>query len=898
MNQIFLYNKIISKTYILAVVGLVSIFCNLNHTHAAAGDIRQIRIAGNTVHNGWTAEIDIEGVATGGVYNTGLSTNNDPANSGIVFTVTSPGFDVNGNTTTIVRNVYGTKFVRKPFPNQTVADEISNGDTTTIKVALSDFVYSGDTNITATIKSGLYVRNATSSAVVNFPVINNSTLDYPKVIARWVWPGFEKVSGDFLVEALAFHRSGQHGKPVAAVKFTARDEDGNTVTQIVNDLTKSTRQGDANVVQVYAATIPTAGLTQGQKIEVNFEAYPWVGTASSVTNSAIGADGFAQPDERLGPLTNVLDKTGSYGTAYALVDLSGKVSTTTGAQVYNSQSEAESAGAAKAFTTIGRAAEAIKAYQKANFGRNSAGGGVILINQGNHTFPGYTPPDLGPMDTWLTVKPATNVANAVIARGSNAVFRAEKLKVEGLTISSTSTTGILRGSTSTSALWLHNNTLNLTAQGPIYSFRTAYATQNRIVALAQGLRQFSVQRSPYALIRGNNSDRLVSGTLYAIVGNNNINLTSSGFIESNNNAGQRLSENSIYAFNSVFRQTASNSMAYSAVPVRGIAVVQNVLESLSSVTPNMQIAADSTTAPVNNVIIWNNTMSGARTNLAYNEYGTTNVARFNWSKRFNSYYDVNTKDDTFGAGPANGIRQGSWPMTYNIGTMGDISQVTTFPGSFEGISSRIKAGVASPLYIQDGSRIGTNLGNGNYNLAPNSIALDFATSTDWLNLTLPFDFAGNPIYGPKDSGAYEFIPPFTMGTDSVNTSNGIRLYGDGKFRNRGLSASGSADLLVSIPSGKTSDWLDIQILSWDGATTTRSWRESTTSKGVSNTYHSIGGLVPGSIYTLNVNGAIAQNIPECPDGACVAGSNGKVTFTYTGGYTSPVVFTLTENPTV
>src|SRR3989344_8337761 len=119
---------------------------------AATGDISAVRIAGDTNHNGWTAEIDIEGLATGGTYAFGMGANNDPSSAKIVFTVTSPGYDTSGNSTTIARTVYGTQWVRKASPDDATADEASAGGTLTVKVSLSDFIYADET-ATVTIAS-------------------------------------------------------------------------------------------------------------------------------------------------------------------------------------------------------------------------------------------------------------------------------------------------------------------------------------------------------------------------------------------------------------------------------------------------------------------------------------------------------------------------------------------------------------------------------------------------------------------------------------------------------------------------------------------------------------------------------------------------------------------------
>lgn len=891
--------KFFFKTSALAILLLFVGIVGVQNVYAATGDITAVRIAGDTVHNGWTAEIDISGLSTGGTYAMGLGANNDPGGAKVVFTVNSPGYDSNGNATTITRTVYGTKFVRQTYPSNALADESESGGTLTVKVALSDFVYSGDSSITANIAPGFYTQGTANTASSGISVTNSSALAYPKVIGRWAWPGYERVTGDFLIEAVAFHRSAQNGKPLASMKFIATDQHGNSTTQTVADMTVSTRTGDANTVLVYAATMPVSTLTQGDLLTINFEAYPWVGDSTAVLNSATTSDGFAQPEERIGPLTAVNDKNGTFGIGYALVNSAGTTSTTTGAVVYASQAAAESAGNSTAFITIGRAAAAIQDYHRINFSRNDAGGGVILLTEGSYTFPGFTPNDLGSTtasttNAWLIVKNASTAAkaNTIISAGTNATFKAERLKIEGITLSASSGSSIIRGRAASDALWLHDTTINLTSTGPILVYKAVYATQNAVTAYSNGFGAFSTNKSPYVLIRGNTSTPVVTGNLYAIIGNKNINLSNSGkgFIETGNASGHRISDNSIYAFNTVYGTTGANLIAGNTLINGGIAYVQNVLESLSSSQPILQIAADSSTTVVNNVIIWNNTLAGQRTNFAYNEYTTDNFARFNWSQRFNSLADWNTKDDTFGAGPPNGVRQGSWPVTYNIGTVGNRSQVANFPGSFDGLFTNLQSTVSAPLYTLDKSYNGTAAGNGTYTLVATSTAIDLATSTSSTYQALPYDLLGNARYGASDSGAYEYQPPLLMGTDLISTSTIVRVYGDEKFRNKKIPTNAAtANLSVSLAGSNTTDWLDISISTWmNTGTRQKTWTETSSTTALTNTVHTVGELSANTAYAVSMDGGVGTNITgaSCTAGICTSNGSGYITFTYTGGYST------------
>ncbi len=756
------------RTLLSVLFVAVLFFTSTSFAHAATGDIKAVRILGDTVHNGWTAEIDIEGLAIGGKYNTGISTStkNSPDAAKVVFTITSPGFDTEGNAITTTRTVYGTKFVRLPYPNNLKADETvatttnENGVITTVlttKVALSDFVYAEDTNITAAIAPNFYTSASSTNAAATIAVVNNSVLTYPKSIGRWAWPGYERVTTDFPVEAVIFNRFAKNGLPVAAVTFTATDEHGNTSVAWATTPTPSARTGDANTVLVYAATMPVATLTQGDRITTTFTAYPWVGTNASILDASVGLDGVAQPDERLGPLTQVLDKNGTYGVGYALVDPLGKVGTSTGAVVYASKEAAEAAGVSTAFTTIGRAADAIKAYHTNNFARASAGGGVILLNPGSYAYPGYAPKDLGVMNIWLTIRPSTlgSTSTVTLGVGTNAVLNAEKVKIEGVTIGVGSTTGtILKGRTATDLLWLHNNTLNIGSSAGVYSYRTVYATQNIVTVMngTKGFGFYSSYKSPYALVRGNSASTPVSAVLYAVLGNKNIYVGSTHFIEAGNTQGQQVSDNAVYAYNTLYaiNKAAGAAWANFSPITKGIAFVQNVWESLSTTQPLLQIAADSSTSTVSNVLVWNNTFAGERQNFGYNEYNNQAGLRTNWSQKFNIFKQWNVKTDTFAAGPANPVRVNNWAIVYNVGSEGNVAKEVNFRGEFDGLYSQFPT---NPGFVSDQSSTGTKIGGGNYKLLGTSPVLSLSNLIPSSHRVLPADLAGS-LTGSATLGAY------------------------------------------------------------------------------------------------------------------------------------------------
>ncbi|TSD02104.1 MAG: hypothetical protein Athens071425_123 [Parcubacteria group bacterium Athens0714_25] len=168
------------------------------------------------------------------------------------------------------------------------------------------------------------------------------------------------------------------------------------------------------------------------------------------------------------------------------------------------------------------------------------------------------------------------------------------------------------------------------------------------------------------------------------------------------------------------------------------------------------------------------------------------------------------------------------------------------------------------------------------------------------------DYAGNSIYGTPDIGAYEYQPPYEMGTDEVDISANVRIYGDGKFRNT-ETASGITASLSIIPQGSgTEKWLDItkaddeEAIIWEA--NRKKWKESSTTLGENSTLHTIEDLTAGKSYTLAIDGSLVSEDPmtgnitssDCIDSACVADDTGEITFNYIGGY-SDHTFELTDN---
>lgn len=785
---------------IMAILVCFSVaLLNVRPVGAVDGDILDIRIVGNTCEagpscNGFVAEIDIEGLSTGGVYDFGFSSST-PADqidsiAKVRFNVTSPGYDTSGNPTLTSRKVYGTQALRRTYPNNAQPNETAGVGYVTVRIVLSEFIYSGDI-VTLDLQSGFYTESSkTNDATNGQSVSNNSTYAYPKPVGRWAWAPYERVTSDFLIESVIFHRFARDGKPLAAVKYTCVDEHSNVVNQIVNDMTVSTREdsaGTGNKVLVYAATIPITGFTQGDVITCNFIAYPWVGDASATLNSdlvANGGDGFAQPEDRLGPFELLNDKSGTYGTPCAVVSSTGQASTAL-TWVYPSCAAAEAAYAGDnslAYTNIGYASQAVRNYNNANHGHNDPGGATIKLLAQNYAIPGNNSGStLGTQKTWLIVEPASSVpcqTPVFNTNGSTSTLNSQKVKYS--CISTLQTTGsTFRGNSSSlnNVIWLDRMKLNHSEGGWARYWIAAYATRNTVDQLpSMGFSQFSSNLTLWALLRGNVYTPLLSSPgesvraeFQNVIGNKNLAM----FSRFDNPDGRHISDNAIYAFNTIFNDTGGNisiSMSSNTHTTfsHGVAIVQNIVETVGTTPaqPNIGIQNMGGTDNINNLIAWHNTSRGQRSNVAYaadSDHCSSPQPLFtNWTWKYNLDSNNNRVGDlrTDHGCPADGARTGNWAMTFMVGGAGNALAVgggpSWSPPEYYGLSSVGNPATEGFVDDQSGTTYGgAGGGFGDYRLTSASSLRSVVGSGQ---AVLPFDIEGTSRYnnGLGAVGAYEF----------------------------------------------------------------------------------------------------------------------------------------------
>ena len=745
----------------------------------ANGDILSVTIGAD----GWYADITVAGLNTGGTYAFGLGAGSNPAAGApkITLTATSLGFDDTGSATTITRTIYGTYQVRQPYPNQALNQETASGGNVTVRVALSDYVYAKDntgggnsgTAVTAVFLAGFYTQGGTPSNAASLTATNSSTTAYPVVIANWTWPDGDLVGSTATLRVAAFHASARLGRPVRCVKFSLTDGT-NTVTTIATTPAIDSTVGDAVPVTEYIGVLSTATLIQGAVLTANFQAYPWAGDAAAVQDSSAGA---SAPSPLVGPRTYVCNRTGAYGQSYATVDpVNGNDSTGT---------VVASGLPTLPYATIFAAFNGLRAYNNTNYSRNNAGGSVMYLANGNHAFAGGTPTLGTAPAAWLTV---TNLPSAspVIASQSGGQSLGLRLKITNVSFTAASAIGVISAGAG-SWLWLDQCTISSGTNPTFYINTVWHLTRCTISNLAQGISPFSTVNAAPGIIRGNTITDTGSGIAFPYVFTGNLKTgTGGGYTFWDTYPGMTIpfSANTIIAFNRITWGLSANPgialRAGTVTDTTGVALIQNVLENTAnSVVPLLQIAADSSTGtPVNNVLIWYNTVVGQRANLAYNEVDTADggglAYRLGWSIKNNIFDQANIKSDTFaGSGyTADSAKVGNWSALFGAAMSGFMNIETTGIGAagsflfeYPGLDEDQPPGTGSPptgttraaTYPQfvnrqsyNGSTAGA--GGGNYRLQTASPAIGLSH-----DLLLPYDIAG-AARTPKDAaGAY--APP-------------------------------------------------------------------------------------------------------------------------------------------
>lgn len=584
------------------------------------------------------------------------------------------------------RTIRGTAIVRKQYPNQAQRLNSASGGTRIVYFALDDEIYAGSVINAANAEAGYYGA-ATAGSIAG--ITNGSTLAYPKALFAWLNTQHERATGSaFNVEAVALHRHGRNGQMVACIEFQAKDAQGTpnlSAAQLVGAPALSSIQTQGQIVEAWKASIPLSALTQADLCLVGAKIYPWIGDASAVLDlftdgiSTSGAIGTSQPQT---PLRFLNDKTGGYGGAYAYVK--------SGASGGTVSTVAATARAAP-FATIAAAFTALKTFNNANKGHNDHSGATIrLMDDGAG---GAVAHAAGDHDTvtagqcWTVIEPdPSNTAAVSVSVATNYPADLSMWKV------AITQTGRFDGTnTAGKRLAFAGMTLTISGASVPITYRTAFnyfpnvtfsgdiGAANPFVPFGGGTKA-GVPLALGMIATGGTGDWIV--TPQALIGCSFV----GGRFQSTDlasNTGME-SQDGAVIYNNRFLKTRSYCSWEAQSIVRGLAVVQNVIERaiVSSAQPALQIVGDATGPSSANVLIAYNSVPGVDTSGRVNVFYTTTTGNVGVQRRgtlrFNLLAEYNVKSDTFAtdiyvSAPSTATgRTGNWAVRYQVGFLGNV----------------------------------------------------------------------------------------------------------------------------------------------------------------------------------------------------------------------------------
>ena len=626
----------------------------------------------------------------------------DPVGNPETFAVQRAGFTTTGTTTTYTDTLTVTKRVRQVYPNQATL--------TPSTVSLSDYVYSG---------------NVITGAA------NNSTETSPQPVAQWVLSDRVVVGNTVTLELVAFHRNARNGEQVACVEFSATDGT-NAVTQKVSASVVSGRSTDRNAVIVYRAVLDISTLANPSVVTCNAKVYPWIGTATSIRDSA-----SASAAREFSPRVFVRNTAKFNAPPFAYV-------ATTGNDTTGVVSTTAATAAATPFLTIAAALKAFKTQSGVTGG--VLDGCILRVGAGSFVL-GSTvaSTDVAMTAAGVTITRDPNVAkaSAIVTFGA-AAFRTRFpwLRIADCTIQRTGLLTLQGEAAPQMVVTLDDVTFD-------NANNNASILSNSHLMIA-GCDLLNAGSSPIAA--GTFEVRMVRGLLctsgvtvesWLVVGSR---LTGGSHANGLLAGGTRSSNGAICAFNylSGYRPNYGG-----LAETMSCAVVQNVIEFFSATSnTGFSISPDSATTNTLHALAFHNTVAGffnnGRSNLFYDETAGTARTHRLMAVKGNIQVSVNNKGDVF---ILDGTRIGNWPYLFGVGVAQDFHQfdaaAPNFRQEFIGLGSLVGTSQTTPILPQFTSPAHTTTGptagagGGTYALQAGSPAKGMVTGG-----LLAFDLSG------------------------------------------------------------------------------------------------------------------------------------------------------------
>lgn len=636
---------------------------------AATGDNIQVVVR----PDGYSADVVTEGYGTGGVFNlrmltntvvvsttNGLFTNiwHEPTSLTPRITVHRPSFVKSASVMAsnyIVDHVYLNNICRSNYPNQAVLDQRVASGFVTNRFVLTDFITAGDVVVQFDAPAtGLYSNSTVTTAL---SVQNQSTIDYPPpAAARFSWPGNNLESGSAMtLRAVGFAHWPTNGVPLAAMAFIVRGQDGLAKTNIETAMSINWGLGDALPSADYTSTFTLADFANSNQLRCDFIAYPNRGTNIFTTLR----DEWTHPTPQPAAITNFY-----YTNAIWIAVVSEDGTNATG--VATNISDPTMVSPAHYFKNGFVAWNAIRGSN--NLTRS---GCVVYYRTGKTNWSEGTITSSTGDKAWATI--AEYPGDTVIFTNHNG-----SLDINDMVLVKDVELGYLgnvQAFDNINMLWFKDVVWNASGTAPIVTSPAIYVTGGRVERWTQGFRQFSVNNTSFALVRG--VDLIgTNGNLYAwhVQGCRKTNDTGSWSLVFEAAAFANAPARHQIIYNNQFQNfngTAPSQIAGVVAITNGLAFVQNVYENRAAASSFTIASSDLVTS---NVLFLNNTIEGVRNQWFYNGTPyTTAIPRY-FCHDYNSIYcgmgEATDTDPT-----ANANRVGDWMVRHRVGTRGQIDQM-------------------------------------------------------------------------------------------------------------------------------------------------------------------------------------------------------------------------------
>ncbi len=770
----------------------------------ATGDILSVLVPSATAAglaiDGSYIDVDIDSFTTGMDVDFGSGFGSqldvaDLASAKIVVTIVSEGY-TSGVLGTVTRTSVAKSIARQKSPNDTLEDQAITAGGARVRLYLTEPIYVDDRNAgagtsgtdpTITIAAGAFRNTGGSSelstAKSDFSITNESTRVYPKVIGQWDnvagSMNADRVKSDFTLASNCFHKFG-----IDSVRF---DADGQTSSNNENgtstSMTSVVRSATSLYFPSYQASIPLAGFTQGELIDIRFRAYPVVGDAASLLDT----DSFTSAaDEILGYTKGVIvcDKSDLLDV-FKYVATTGNDTTGTGTS-------------SLPYATIAKAVD--------------DGATIVRLKAGTHGMGSSA--TRRTTNEWISVEPDTGLdsTNVTVQLTATRTYRCQRLKISGTTVTLAGTTSWADGEEAGNFIQFRDcdfdsSGVGTPTTGPGYRSHGTYfinctGDMGETGWAVDGFSSSRVACQFDGVVFGASGKEI--DTAYRVV----------GCSESSTTRFQEKAAANIAPIMSQLIFGANESLSYSVtndpwiriaeltVLSRGLAFIGNVVEKTGATAAAVVLAGDASVVAASHVLMWHNTIAGERCNLGYNDQGTTGYARPDWDVRFNAFRDFNNKDDTFGT--PSSARTGGWDVGYGVGFEENHYEISNFPGEYDGLGLT----TGTPGYTDDQSLTGGTAGNGDYTPATGSALLNRVTSG---GSVFPFDLYGTAIRndGTGAAGAIQNIllsSELSLGIDVGIGDTGMARVLDGVSSSDGVASLTAGAVttftFAAIPSAK------------------------------------------------------------------------------------------------